>query len=88
MEKEEKNEKSINPFLKYLYVFFVVIGFVYIYKHQFMDATMYLGLALAFDPFDVNQPWKERPIWQKGWLIIHLALVALLFGYGIGVDSK
>ena len=53
-----------------------------------MDATMYLGLALAFDPFDVNQPWKERPIWQKAWLIIHLALVALLFGYGIGLDSK
>jgi hypothetical protein len=49
---------------------------------------MNLGIALAFDPFDQNQTWKERPFWQKAWLILHLATAASLIGYQIGFDDK
>jgi hypothetical protein len=52
----------------------------------FFSVTFSKGLA--FDPFNTEQPWNERPLWQKIWLIVHLAIVALLFGYGVGIADK
>jgi hypothetical protein len=43
---------------------------------------------LVFDPFDPQQTWKERPVWKKTWLIVHLAIVAALFGLGVGIGDK
>ena len=82
--------KSIDPiFNKNLYVSFVLLAIYYsVFSHQFGNAAMNLGIALAFDPFDHNQSWKERPFWQKAWLIIHLALAASLIGYEIGIGDK
>jgi hypothetical protein len=53
-----------------------------------LQATASLGIALAFDPFNPEQKWNEQPKWQKAILIIHLALVAGLFGFGIGVNDQ
>ena len=53
-----------------------------------MQAAASLGIALAFDPFDTDQKWDDRPTWQKVVLYIHLALVAALFGFGIGLNDK
>jgi putative Mn2+ efflux pump MntP len=53
-------------------------------KHSAGDAVTYFGIALAFDPFDQNQPWKERPNWQKAVLIFHIVFILFLFGYMIG----
>jgi hypothetical protein len=53
-----------------------------------MQATASLGIGLAFDPFDQEQKWNDRPTWQKAVLIIHLALVAAMFGLGIGLNDK
>jgi hypothetical protein len=53
-----------------------------------MQAASFLGIALAFDPFDVDQGWKQRPLWQKAILIFHLALVAGLFGLGVGLNER
>lgn len=36
------------------------------------------GLALAFDPFDPAVRWNDRPVWQRAWLIVHLAVTGLL----------
>jgi hypothetical protein len=47
-----------------------------------------LGIALAFDPFNPDQKWKERPFWQKAVIIIHITFVAVLFGLGIGINGK
>ena len=41
------------------------------------------GIGLVFDPFNPDQPWGQRPRWQRLWLIAHLALTAALFGYGM-----
>lgn len=38
---------------------------------------MNLGIALAFDPFDQSVSWKERPLYQRAWLIVHLVLLAM-----------
>lgn len=72
-------------FNKYLYLGFVLFGLYEIFvKHSAAEAATQFGIALVFDPFDQNQPWKERPSWQKTVLIIHLAIVAGLFGYEVG----
>jgi hypothetical protein len=72
-------------FNKYLYIGFVVMGFVQLLtNHALTEAATQFGIALAFDPFDQSQPWKDRPTWQKVVLFIHLAVVACLFGYEVG----
>lgn len=53
-----------------------------------MQATASLGIALAFDPFNQQQKWNDRPTWQKAVLFVHLAFVAAMFGFGIGVNDK
>ena len=69
-------------FNKYIYIGFILFGiYELLLKHAPSEAASYIGIALAFDPFDQSQPWKERPTWQKAFLIIHLAFVAALFGY-------
>ena len=72
-------------FNKFIYIGFILFGiYELVYKHSAGDAATYMGIALAFDPFDQAQPWQERPTWQKAVLTIHLAIVAGLFGYMIG----
>lgn len=40
-----------------------------------------LLLALAFDPFNIQQTWADRPLWQRIWLLLHLiiGIAVLLF---------
>ena len=75
-------------FSKWLYGGFVLFGiYMIIFRKDYSEASMFFGIALAFDPFDQAQPWKERPVWQKVWLLVHLALVAALLGYEIGFND-
>ena len=53
-----------------------------------MQSAASLGIALAFDPFNHSQKWNDRPTWQKAILFIHLALVAAMFGLGIGLNDR
>lgn len=76
------------PFNKFLYIGFLALGiYQACIKKDYMQAVASLGIALAFDPFDTEQKWNERPTWQKAVLIIHLAVVAGLFGFGIGLNN-
>ncbi|MEY2921578.1 MAG: hypothetical protein RL108_187 [Bacteroidota bacterium] len=77
------------PFNKYLYVGFLLLGiYQAIFTNDYMQATASLGIGLAFDPFNPEQKWNERPTWQKVVLLLHLAFVAALFGLGIGLNDK
>lgn len=68
-------------FYRFLYGGFVLFGLYYaVFSKNFNDAGMMLGIALAFDPFNQSQPFSERPIWQKAWLIVHVILVFTFFG--------
>ena len=76
------------PFNKFLYIGFLLLGFYQaVIKNDYMQAVASLGIALAFDPFDTEQKWNDRPTWQKAVLIIHLVLVAGLFGFGIVLND-
>lgn len=69
-------------FSKYLYLGFLVLGtFQTFFTSDYYQAAVSFGIGLAFDPFDHEQKWNERPTWKKAVLIIHLGIVAALFGY-------
>jgi hypothetical protein len=75
-------EKS---FRKVLYVGFLILGiYQALYSKDYMQAAASLGIGLAFDPFNPDQKWNDRPIWQKAVLFVNLGLVFALFGFGIG----
>ena len=74
---------------KFLYIGFLLLGlFQAFFSKDYMQASASLGIALAFDPFNQEQKWNDRPTWQKAVLIVHLALTAVMFGLGIGLNNK
>jgi len=77
------------PFNKFLYIGFLVLGiYQALYSKDYTQAAASLGIGLAFDPFNPEQKWNDRPSWQRAVLIIHLALVAAMFGLGIGLENN
>ncbi len=77
------------PFNKFLYVGFLALGlYQALLNKDYIQAASSMGIGLAFDPFDTEQKWTDRPTWQKAVLIIHLALVAAMFGLGVGLNDQ
>ncbi|MFN3444465.1 MAG: hypothetical protein ACK44D_01885 [Bacteroidia bacterium] len=77
------------PFNKVLYIGFLLLGIYQAFvSKDYMQAAASMGIGLAFDPFNPEQKWNERPMWQKVVLILHLAMVAAMFGFGIGLNDK
>jgi hypothetical protein len=76
-------------FNKFLYIGFLILGlYQALFSKDYMQAAASFGIGLAFDPFDTEQKWNDRPKWQKAILIVHLVLVAAMFGFGIGLNDK
>lgn len=64
---------------------FIALGLYYLLaSNEPLEAAATFGISLAFDPFDPDLPWKQRPLGQKVWLIAVLAITAALLGWGIG----
>jgi len=77
------------PFNKFLYLGFLVLGlYQALINKDYIQAASSMGIGLAFDPFDSEQKWHDRPTWQKAVMIIHLALVAAMFGLGVGLNDQ
>ena len=77
------------PFNKFLYIVFLLLGiYQAVISKDYIQAAASMGIGLAFDPFNTEQKWNDRPTWQKAVMIIHLALVAAMFGFGIGLNDK
>ena len=78
-----------SPFNKFLYIGFLLLGlYQAVISKDYIQAAASMGIGLAFDPFNLEQKWNDRPTWQKVVMIIHLALVAAMFGFGIGLNDK
>ena len=60
------------------YISFLLIASVFLYLENYPDAMMYLGLAFIFDPFDSSVTYKDRPLYQRLWLLVHLAVTLLV----------
>lgn len=81
------NKNLSAKFNRTLYGLFIALAiYQCIFSKDYIDAASSMGIALIFDPFNQQQPWNERPKWQRAWLFIHLGLAAALLGYGIGID--
>ncbi len=77
------------PFNRYLYIGFLLLGaYQAMGNRDYIQAATSLGIGLAFDPFDQEQKWGDRPVWQRAVLIVHLALAAALLGLGMGLGDK
>jgi ABC-type branched-subunit amino acid transport system permease subunit len=77
------------PLNKFFYVAFLGLGIYHaLLLKDYMQAAASLGIGMAFDPFNVDQKWSERPNWQKIILITNMALVAAMFGFGIGLQDR
>jgi hypothetical protein len=88
-ELKSTSSKMKTPVNKFIYLGFLVLGiYQAIFTKDYIQATSSLGIGMAFDPFNPEQKWNDRPTWQKAVLIIHLVLVAGLFGFGIGLNDK
>lgn len=78
-----------SSFNKFLYIGFLLLGlYQAAISKDYIQSAASLGIGMAFDPFNPEQKWNDRPTWQKAVLIIHLALVAAMFGFGIGLNDK
>ena len=69
---------------KLLYGGFLLLGlYQALLLKDYMQAAASLGIGLAFDPFNPNQKWNDRPQWQKAILLGNLAIVGIMFGLGL-----
>lgn len=77
----------MNPKInRFLYAGFVVMSIVAMIFGNWMMGFSNFGLALFFDPFDVKQPWNERPRWQRIWFLSHVAVMFAILSYGFVTD--
>jgi O-antigen ligase len=76
-------------FNKFLYVGFLILGsYQALFTKDYLQAAASFGIGMAFDPFNTEQKWNDRPTWQKAILIIHLAVATALLGFGIGLNDR
>ena len=62
-------------FNRYAYALYIIL-FIYLFvKGDYTWAFLNLGVALVFDPFDTAVRWQQRPLYQKAWLFIHVAVM-------------
>ncbi len=72
MTTETNSKPAVTSFNKPAYVLFVITGLFFLLKKDFSQATIFLGLALVFDPFDIKVAFNKRPLYQRAWMIVHL----------------
>lgn len=72
---------------RFLYAGFSLFGIYKLVTCNYGEAAMHLGIALAFDPFNQSVTWKERPLWQRIWLVVHLGACAAAFGFELGTND-
>lgn len=73
----EKNLETSKNFNKYAYIAFVVAGIVFLIMREWSNVIIFIGLALAFDPFNPKLPFSKRPGWQKAILVGHVLIVLM-----------
>lgn len=70
-------------FNKPAYVVFVLAAIFFMVRKDISQAVIFWSLALVFDPFDINQSFNKRPLYQRIWLMVHVAISFVLIGLEI-----
>lgn len=75
-----KNNKF--TFFSSAYGLFTLAGLGYFFfGNDLSMGITFFGVALVFDPFDQSVTWKDRPLYQRVWLVAHVILSLCAFGY-------
>ncbi len=61
------------------YIIFLAAGILFLIRHDLTQASIFWALAMVFDPFNVKQPYAQRPFYQKAWMFVHLAIALAIF---------
>lgn len=81
LSNNEPKELDLKWYRIFYGAFVLLSLYFLLIQKDLSDALVNGGIALVFDPFDQKVKWSERPLWQRLWLLCHLAL--LLTGLGI-----
>lgn len=65
---------TFSPFNRYAYALYMVLVLYLFIKCDYEWAFTNMGIALVFDPFNPAVKWQQRPLYQRIWLLVHLAL--------------
>lgn len=83
--KENSKPKDVTfQYGRVLYGTFVLLSVYFLATKQIDSAMSNLGIALIFDPFDQKVTWKNRPRYQRLWLIVHIFIVFMLLAVWLG----
>ena len=79
-----KSKKLSNGFNRIMYSAFVLLAvgrIIFQGVDGLAEAAPSLGIALIFDPFDQSVAWKDRPSYQRIWMIVHLTISLALLAW-------
>ncbi len=76
-----KSKAQSNKINRYAYILYMVLVLYLVIKGDYDWAVTNMGIALVFDPFDASVKWQDRPPYQKGWLMMHVAIMVIGFVY-------
>lgn len=82
-EVTEKQKKQPIIFYRLAYAVFLLLVIFYVVRGDLENATINMGIALIFDPFDAEVKWRNRPLYQRVWLLAHVAITFAGFIYMI-----
>lgn len=81
MEKTNSIQKDVtSQFNKIAYGAFVLLAIYFLITGDLGSFCMQFGIALVFDPFNQSIVWKDRPLYQRIWMIAHLIVLFTVFG--------
>jgi uncharacterized membrane protein len=81
MNKTSNSEIAENFTFRIIYGAFVLLSIYFFFTGDLSNATINLGIALVFDPFDQKVTWAKRPVYQRAWLIVHLIALFTAAGF-------
>lgn len=77
MMKQEltvQQQRWSNRFNRIAYGLFIILAMYMLITGDLEMAVVNFGIALVFDPFNAAMPWKQRPVYQKVWLMAHVVI--------------
>ncbi len=74
MEQQTETKQTVRNFNKPAYVVFVLAGIYFLIQRDFSQVVIFWGLALVFDPFNIEIPFSKRPFYQQAWLMVHVTV--------------
>ena len=74
----ENQAKSIF-FKRLAYIAMLIVGIIFLFLKDWSQGTVFISLALVFNPFDQTINFYQRPLFQKIWLIAHAITAFVIF---------